>query len=168
MTTPTPPKPHPRKWTSGEREVVKALLARGATAATVAKEMGIGRNAALGRIYRDPEMALREYPRKPRPPKPPRFFKPNPPRQKPPLAVMAAAAGDVVHSICEPAKPLPAPIKLALAHPMALIGTGHRWCKWPVATDSRVLGGFLCCGRRSLPGDVYCYEHREKAARVRL
>jgi hypothetical protein len=46
---------------------------------------------------------------------------------------------------------------------MALIETGSDWCKWPVARDSRVLGGFLCCGDRSQPNSVYCAHHREIA-----
>jgi hypothetical protein len=150
--------------------VVKALLAKGATASIVAREMGIGRNAALGRIYRDPEMALVGWHHRPKPKlqRPPRQPKPKQPSSpKPAVAAMVTVTGDVVQSICAPVAPPPAP-KPALAHPMALIGTGRRWCKWPVAADSRVLGGFLCCGCRSLPGDVYCAEHREKAARVRL
>lgn len=167
MAAPTPPAPPQRKWTEVERETVKALLAKGATASTVAREMGIGRNAALGRIYRDPEMALVGWAKRPKPkvPRPPRYFQRKPSSPKPAVAAMVNVTGDVVQSICAPVEPPPAP-KPALAHPMALIGTGKRWCKWPVAADSRVLGGFLCCGCRSLPGDVYCEEHRAKAARV--
>lgn len=155
-----------RKWTDEQRETVKALLAKGATAAVVAREMGIGRNQALGRIYRDPDLALRKYPRKPkapRPPRPPRPRKEKTAIQTPAVADMVAPAGDVVHS--EPAALAPSPEPPTHPNPMALIGTGTRWCKWPVAADSRVLGGFLCCGDRSLPGDVYCSTHRKISAR---
>lgn len=162
-TTPAPQ----RKWSDEDRKQVAALLAKGATASVVAREMGIGRNQALGRIYRDPDLALRTYSKKPkvqRPPRPPKATKAEKPSSTTqPVAAMVAPAGDVVHA--EPAAPIATPEPPSHPNPMPLIGTGRRWCKWPVAADSRVLGGFLCCGDRSRPGDVYCVKHRKMSAR---
>jgi len=169
MFTPTPPKAK-RAWNDEQRQMVKDMLANGATASVIARAFQLSRNQALGRIYRDPEMALRSYPRKakvsrhqaatPSPSQPKKQARPAPRN-----AAMVAVAGDVVAAaptiIATPAPPEP-PKSLPHRH-MALIGTGARWCKWPVAMDSGVLGGFLCCGDRSLPGDVYCEYHREKS-----
>ena len=162
--TPATPAPAQRKWTDKERKQVAKLLAKGATAAVVAREMGIGRNQALGRIYRDPDLALRTFSRKPkvqRPPRPPKEEKPS--SKTPPVAAMVAPAGEAKAPL-SPAATVTPPEPPSHPNPMPLIGTGRRWCKWPVAADSRVLGGFLCCGDRSLPNDVYCNAHRKLAA----
>jgi hypothetical protein len=141
------------------------MLANGATASVVAKAFHLSRNQALGRIYRDPELALRDYPRKPKISRPPRILS-EPKKQARPAphnAAMVAEAGEVITAPI-PATPAPPEPPKSSPHHMALIGTGTRWCKWPVIADSRVLGGFLCCGARSLPGDVYCQFHRDKSA----
>jgi hypothetical protein len=169
MSTPTPPPPPQRKWDNEQRQAVKDMLAKGATASVVARAFHLTRNQALGRIYRDPEMTLRGYSRPPKishQPRPPSSKKTARPVSR--NVVMVAAAGDVVAApaaVAPPAPP-PEPPKTS-ANMMALIGTGKRWCKWPVAMDSRVLGGFLCCGARSLPHDVYCQCHRDLAKGVR-
>lgn len=161
MSAPTLLAPPKRLWTDEQRQEVKALLAKGATAAGVARKMGLNRNQVLGRIYRDPELALRNYSPKPKnsPPRPPRLPKPTSPTSA--AVVMVAKAGKAE---AEPATaPATTPEPSDHLNAMALIGTGTRWCKWPVARDSRVLGGFLCCGDRSRPNDVYCEHHRDMA-----
>lgn len=167
MPTPTPPAPPQRKWNDEQRQAVKALLAKGATGGVVARAMSITRNQAIGRIRRDPEMELRGFLRKPKvnrtPSSPPQPKAPRPARQN---VVTVAAVGDIQPlptTPVVPAKPEPKDH----CHAMALIGTGRRWCKWPVATDSRVLGGFLCCGDHTLPQDVYCSKHRRLAIQPR-
>lgn len=167
MHMPTPPPPPQRKWTDEQRQAVKEMLAKGATASVIARAMNLSRNQALGRIYRDPELALREYPRRPKVNRLPRSpALPKKTRPSPASAAMVAEAGDVVTApiVATPAPPEP---PRSSPHMMPLIGTGTRWCKWPVAADSRVLGGFLCCGVRSLPGDVYCQCHRDLSTRER-
>lgn len=144
---------------------MKAMLAKGATASAVALEMHIGRDAVIGRIYRDPEMTLPGYTFRraqgmtKSPPRPPRKVIVNARIQVEPLT------GAIV---CTPVEPPPPPpvFKPSAPHPMALIGTGRRWCKWPVEEAHRVLGHFFCCGAQVLPGDVYCDKHRELARRV--
>lgn len=158
MSAPTLLTPPKRLWTDEQRQEVKALLAKGASAAGVARIMGLNRNQALGRIYRDPELALRSFSPRPRNNPPPKLPKPTSPTSA--GAVMVAKAGKAQAELAPPST-LPEPSNHLNA--MALIGTGSRWCKWPVARDSRVLGGFLCCGDRSQPNDVYCAHHREIA-----
>lgn len=160
MSAPTLLAPPKRIWTDEQRQEVKALLAKGASAAGVARKMGLNRNQVLGRIYRDPELALRSFlpkPKKTTPPKSPKVTSPTSAN----VVMVAKAGSDVVRG----APPAAAPVVTTPEPPnhpnaMALIGTGTHWCKWPVARDSRVLGGFLCCGNRSLSNDVYCAHHR--------
>lgn len=165
MSAPTLLAPPKRLWTDEQRREVKALLAKGASAAGVARKMGLNRNQVLGRIYRDPELALRNYSPKPKnsPPRPPKLPKPTSPTSA--AVVMVAKAGK---GVARGTTPADAPVQTQPEPPnhpnaMALIGTGTRWCKWPVAVDGRVLGGFLCCGNRSRPNDVYCEHHRDMA-----
>lgn len=157
MQAPTLPSPPQRKWTDEQRQQVKALLLNGATAAQVAKAMHIGRNAALGRIWRDPDLTLQPFPRPKtifiRPSKPKRLPKPPPPPK--PIAPTT------------PPKP-PVAVIPTVCHPMPLIDTGSLWCKWPVAMAPDVLGGVLCCGAKSLKGDVYCSQHRVLSRQTRI
>lgn len=162
MSTPAPTPPTARrKWSDAERRRVKRMLSKGATAAVVARAMGINRNMALGRIWRDPEMALMGYSHRPKVPKP---HLPSKPRPKPAIAAKVTTSEAIVVCASVPPPPSPGPDRQPKAHPMALIGTGGRWCKWPVAEQRGVLGGFLCCGCRSLHGDVYCAKHRAMSA----
>lgn len=148
-------------WTEKDRRKVKRLLENGATGAVVGRAMGISRNAALGRIWRDPSMKLTwgtyHVPRVKKKPKP---KKPSP--EPTPQTVPVPPPG---LSVCTPEAVEP-PVPVAVTskgRPMALIGTGRRWCKFPIREDRETLGHFLCCGHLSLPGDVYCKAHRDIA-----
>lgn len=154
QTTPTPPPPPQRKWTDEQRQEVKALLEQGATALMVARAMNIGRNAALGRIWRDPELSLTGFSAKQKRRLSSR--KPRPPRAIP---ARLSPVGDVPKpsATATPPDPVDQPIS---SHRMALIGTGRRWCKWPVAMDTSIIGGIVCCGDQTESGDVYCWHHR--------
>lgn len=148
------------------------MLAKGATASQVAREMHINRNQALGRIWRDTEMKLQrgngKYSKKSGVSKYTHsavtfhaaYDAPSKPRI---VRAKMSPPGDVAISkpIQRAAPPLPVNV---VAHPMALIGTGRRWCKWPVTVAPDVLGGFLCCGASTLPHDVYCPKHRQLSA----
>lgn len=167
----TPAAPAQRKWTDEQRQHVKAMLAKGATASMVAREMHINRNQALGRIWRDAEMSLIGYKKHTnksaaRKAITSTFSKPSNPKPHgiPPIArAKVSPPGDVAISKPIQRDPPPLPVNV-VEHPMPLIGTGRRWCKWPVATAPDVLGGFLCCGASTLPHDVYCPKHRQISA----
>lgn len=160
-----------RRWSTDERQKVKAMLARGATAAQVAQAMGIGRNAALGRIWRDPELSLQgkqvkarhrnrlaaKFPQKPEIQRrriaatlSPPGDKISRPVARPPVQVLAPVVEVITRKPCRP-------------HPMALIGTGSHWCKWPVSPSRDTVGGFICCGAATEPFKPYCQDHLAKS-----
>lgn len=155
------------KWSERDRKKVKRLLANGATGAVVAREMGISRNAALGRIWRDPQMKLTwGTHHKPRAKKTTQSRPKQPSPDPNPQTVPVSPPGV---SVCRPvAVKTPVPVTAhGKGRPMALIGTGRRWCKFPIREDAETLGHFLCCGHLSLPGDVYCKCHRDLSTKPR-
>jgi hypothetical protein len=136
----TPPQSH--IWSKEQERVVVAMLIEGMSASGIASVFQISRNAAIGRIARNPDLHkyVRTKPRKaPRVPK--KIFKENK-RMEP----------------VQSAEPKPAPMR-----PMPLIDTGSSHCKWPIADDDSVLGGILCCGRPVGFEMVYCEPHHRAA-----
>ena len=147
--TPTmPPAPPQRKWTEPERRHVMAMLERGATAGMVAREMNLGRSAAMGRIHRDPAMELKKR---------------NVVR---PVNLAASSLRCSDASVSD---------KPAIIGPLSPAGdsgwvqlfeTGMRLCKWPVAMDRKAIGGLWCCGAAVASLDVYCPDHRAKSRKL--
>ena len=135
-----------RLWSDDDRKVVAGLLLEGASASQVGKALDISRNAAIGRISRDPELH--------------------------PLMRHGGHSGtttihhkhpwrSVPRPPTEPVPPDPEPVPEEELMP--LIATGKMHCKWPVRADPKVLGGQLCCGRPVRTDEVYCEEHRKRA-----
>lgn len=140
--------PNQRIWTDDDRKIVADLLLEGASASQVGKAMSLSRNAAIGRISRDPEL-------------------------HPLMRTGGTPRGTTIHHRpawraaprppTEPVPPDPEPEPDEQLMP--LIATGSTCCKWPLRADPVALGGVLCCGRPVKPDQVYCERHREKARR---
>ena len=134
-----------RFWSDDDRKKVAALLIEGASAAQVGEVVGISRNAAIGRISRDPLLH--------------------------PLMRNPSASFTTVHHLhpwrnaprppSEPIPPDPEPEPDEQLVP--LIATGSTRCKWPIRADPAALGGMLCCGRPVKADQVYCEIHRKRA-----
>jgi hypothetical protein len=166
MTLPHAAPVRARSWSDSERDQVKALLAKGASAGVIAAEMGINRNQVIGRVHRDPEMELVGYAAKALKRIRIRAKKPQPLLEKPlfksqRLPVKKAPAGAVCVLPVTVVPPVP-----DAAHAMALLGTSGRWCKWPILEDPQTLGGHLCCGQPvEHIGSPWCLYHRYLAKR---
>jgi hypothetical protein len=145
------------------------MLDRGATAAKVATEMGIGRNAALGRIWRDPELKLQGKQVKTRRRNQLLAKFPAKPKIQRHIAATVSPPGDMIsRPVVRPPVQVLAPVvevtrKACRPHPMALIGTGTHWCKWPVSPSRDTVGGFICCGAATEPFKPYCQDHLAKS-----
>ena len=134
-----------RIWSEDDRKILAGLLIEGASASQVGKALDISRNAAIGRISRDPYLH--------------------------PLMRHGGRPGSTIHHQhpwrsmprppTEPVPPDPEPEPDEQLMP--LIATGNTRCKWPVRADALVLGGVLCCGRPVKRDEVYCEQHRKKA-----
>jgi hypothetical protein len=131
-------------WSPEQQQVVIAMLMEGKTAGQIAHKFRITRNAAIGRIARNPD--LHQYVRRP----PGKLPKLRAPRLKKIKEIK-------VIELFIPVEPAPqlGPMRL-----MPLIDTGSRFCKWPIAYDARL--SWLCCGRQVGFGLVYCEPHRRQ------
>jgi len=135
-----------RIWNDDDRKIVAGLLLEGATASQVGKALDITRNAAIGRISRDPLL-------------------------HPLMRSGMPHGGTTIHhrhpwrnAPTPPTEPVPPdPEPEPDEQLMPLIATGSTRCKWPVRADAKVLGGVLCCGRPVKRDRVYCEQHRQKA-----
>jgi hypothetical protein len=127
-------------WNDNEVQMVATMLDEGASASVIASIFNITRNAAIGRIARNPDLHKHVKPKLRRKVKRSIPLKATPVKTKPAVA-----------SKVEPVKPMP------------LIDTGSLHCKWPIADDETVLGGILCCGDPVSFGLVYCVPHHRQA-----
>jgi hypothetical protein len=139
--------PH-KQWDEDTYKDVLHMLDAGMTQRAIARHYGISRNAAIGRIARDPVLHShlgRVAKKKPKPkvakrvapPKKPPPTPPEPPKKKTPLG----------------------PMRLV---PMKDLAQGE--CRWPVQ-EADVIGGHLFCGRRVAGFDIYCAEHMRASYR---
>lgn len=162
-----------RSWSDEEREEVKALLAKGASAGVVANAMGCNRNQAIGRIHRDPALQLNAYASK--------ALKKLRPRKAKPLRAIddtSQVLRDVVKKTITAARLVcvatdPAPAESVPAEPeylktKALADTGAHFCKWPLTWDTSVIGHWICCGEPTTDLDSFCPYHRYQSKRRKL
>jgi GcrA cell cycle regulator len=132
---------NPPKWSPDERAAVLEMLLRGETPDAVAVRFGISRDAASGRISRDPllrdhRITLKDFRRE-------RLRREA--RKRP------------------PAGPQPELDAALSARLRPLVELGPRQCRWPVLERAEVMGGYLFCSAACAPGAVYCREHAARA-----
>lgn len=132
-----------RLWNDEDRKAVAILLRGGASASDVGNALGLTRNAAIGRIARDPDLH--------------KLMRPGNPVRPSNYVPLHSKVKVTAPSLPPPEPPRPK------GNPMPLAATGTKWCKWPIAFDPEVEGTFWCCGAAVMPGDVYCAYHRNRA-----
>jgi hypothetical protein len=135
--------PVERIWDNDTRLQVMQMLDSGLSASAIAAAYEISRNAAIGRIARDPELHshVQVHIVLKKPDRPPRQVKP--PKVRP-----------------EPARPRlrkPAMRKLPIGN------LGHNQCRWPVEDAPHVTGGYLFCGADTEAFQPYCPWHSRLA-----
>jgi GcrA cell cycle regulator len=129
----------PHVWSHAEDDWVAKRLRDGATAAEIGAELGISRNAVVGRVGRNPELGKIGFSHHPVAERwPPAFvplFPPSPP---------------------EPHDHAPRKLLLEL---------NWRDCKYPVRHDPELLGHYLFCAAPvHAPGENYCGHHHRLCA----
>jgi hypothetical protein len=155
--------PHTHAWSDEDRQTVMDMLDQHVSAAIIAEEFGITRNAAIGRIARDKELHahLKHVHRKPKKIKPMRLPI-NPDARAVDLA-MALVSFIAAKRGKQPQQPQPPRPRKPAMRLMPLMDTGSLYCKWPVKDDPAVIGGILCCGAGTAFGESYCAWHAEMA-----
>lgn len=152
-------------WTAARVEYLRRRHSEGASAGVIARELGLSRNAVIGKIAR---LGLRGFGqgrnpsgdtlRKPKTPRPP---KPVAPKAKPPApkpAPVAPAAPDVatIELTDLPAGEMPATA-------VRFLDTEARHCRWPVGNWAGPVETRHCCGHEKLPDSSYCSFHHARS-----
>jgi len=143
-------------WTDERVETLKQMWADGASSATIGREIGVSRNAVLGKVHRLGINNMRPKPA-PKPPKPPKL----------PKAVNGAAKLELntfnpqrgVRRAPTFPQEQPAPKRQCCTFWQLT----PRRCRWPFGEVGTA--DFHFCGAKSVKGLPYCAEHARMAYR---
>lgn len=139
----------PTSWTDDRVTRLVQLWRSGASASTIAGELGgVSRNAVLGKLHRlglaERQAPARPGARGPRSPQP--APRPPPRRRSRPRGASAPAA----------------PAQTLETGTTDVLGVGGRACRWPIGDP--LAPGFTLCGRPASRG-AYCAVHGARAYR---
>jgi GcrA cell cycle regulator len=126
------------QWSDDQFQTLKGLIDQGLSARQIGNELGVSRNAVIGKVHRGGLTFFRaqgpekNMPRK-RQGRTRRYQAPEPnPRARPPS--------------------LPAPAPESFADPVTFADLREIHCRWPV-------NHMIYCGADRLPGSSYCARH---------
>ena len=149
MTLPT--------WTPERVEQLRSCVVTGLTCSQIAAQIGVSRNAVIGKIHRlglssgrPPGGAARTCP--------PRARLPRAPRQRQLLRLMWSDGGPA-------ASTEPGSSAVDSAQPCSLIELDRGKCRWPLG-DTAGSRDFTFCGNATPDGFSYCAGHARMAYRV--
>jgi GcrA cell cycle regulator len=153
----TPPEP---TWTEARLEHLRVRwLEDGASAGLIGRELGVSRNAVIGKVFRQGwRRGARTTPRE----KLRRAAKPRPARVHRPRLVAAVAAPPMAREDdLRMGRDLPAD-----AAPAAFIDLAAGRCTWPIeSVEAPGHARMLCCGAPALGGSSYCAGHAARSRR---
>ena len=142
-------------WTAERVEQLRHCVVNGLTCSQIAAEIGVTRNAVIGKIHRlglsptrPPGTSARSCPPRERRPRP------SPQRRLLRLLHGPSSAGDPVVLL--------APIESA--HRCSLIDIAADKCRWPLGDPHAA--DFAFCGNEAVPGLSYCVGHARMAYRL--
>jgi GcrA cell cycle regulator len=143
-------------WTPERVEQLRSCVVTGLTCSQIAAEIGVSRNAVIGKIHRlglspgrPPGGAAR--------PCPPRGRHPRAPDQRQRLRLMWSDGAPAVE-----AEIGVAPVDSA--KPCSLFELDHGKCRWPLGDPAS--GDFSFCGNAAADGFSYCAGHARMAYRA--
>jgi GcrA cell cycle regulator len=144
-------------WTPERIEQLRNFATSGLSSSQIAAEIGVTRNAVIGKLHR-----LGLAPGRPAggPARtcPPRVRRPRHSPQRALLRLMFAQTP----SIASGAGTQCAPVESA--RPCSLIELAHRTCRWPVNNPDAA--DFAFCGNEAVDGFPYCAGHARMAYRI--
>ena len=145
-------------WTPERVEQLRSCVVTGLTCSQIAAEIGVSRNAVIGKIHRlglssgrPPGGAARTCP--------PRVARPRAPSQRRLLRLMWSDGA--------PAAKTEAGLAIVdSAQPCSLIDLERGKCRWPLESAGAGAGDFSFCGNAAPDGISYCAGHARMAYRV--
>jgi GcrA cell cycle regulator len=145
-----------RTWTSERIDQLKSFVGAGLTCSQIATEIGVTRNAVIGKIHRlglGPGRAAAAAPGRSCPP---RLRRPRLPSQRALLRLIGGTpsiAGDAVITA----------ITIDSPQSCSLLDLAHDKCRWPLSDPGAP--GFAFCGNDQAAGFSYCSAHARMAYR---
>jgi len=144
-------------WTPERVEQLRTCVVSGLTCSQIAAEIGVTRNAVIGKIHRlglSPGRPAGAPARS----SPPRARRPRLPSQRQLLRLIGAEAP------CVPHETGPEPVLVESAQRCSLLELAQGKCRWPVGDPSSA--DFAFCGNEAIAGFSYCAGHARMAYRV--
>jgi GcrA cell cycle regulator len=151
-------------WTPDRVEQLRSFVVTGLTCSQIAAQIGVSRNAVIGKIHRlglsparPPGGAARSCPPRARHPRAPRA-----PGQRRLLRLMWSDGAPANNT-----EAAPAPVDSA--QPCSLLDLERGKCRWPLGEPTGAAGppgDFIFCGNAAADGFSYCPGHARMAYRV--
>jgi len=145
-------------WTPERVEQLRNFVVTGLSCSQIAAEIGVTRNAVIGKIHR---LGLSPA----RPPGgsarscPPRARRPRAAGQRAPLRLLFADGAPAADTA-------PASAAVDSEKPCSLIELEHNKCRWPIAGTAGDCADFVFCGNEAAAGFSYCAGHARIAYRT--
>jgi GcrA cell cycle regulator len=144
-------------WTPERIERLRSCVAAGMTCSEIAAEIGVTRNAVIGKIHRLGLSSGRPAgaPARASTSCPPRARHPRVPTQRRLLRLAYA------HAVLDEAM-LNGPV--VSIRPCSLVEIAERQCRWPIGDPATA--NFVFCGNDAITGFTYCLGHARMAYRA--
>jgi GcrA cell cycle regulator len=148
----------PVTWNPERITQLRTYIGAGLTCSQIAAEIGVSRNAVIGKIHRlglgpgRPGAAVARV-------CPPRPQRPHIPSQRQMLRVITAEAPRVADNTIIEAPTVEG------AQGCSLLELGHGKCRWPVSERGGSAADFIFCGSEAASGFSYCAAHARMAYR---
>jgi GcrA cell cycle regulator len=139
-------------WTSERVALLKSRIAAGLTCAQVAREIGVSRNAVIGKVNRLGLSRLKSATAAPSARAVPQT-----------IAHRMANRERIAPALRRKQQPAPIEIPVESAHRRSLLELQRGHCRWPISEPGAHDFGF--CGNKQLDGLPYCAGHARMAYR---
>jgi GcrA cell cycle regulator len=143
-------------WTAERIEQLRHCVVTGLTCSEIAAEIGVSRNAVIGKIHRL-GLSTGRPAGAPAQSCPPRAGRPRAPSQRRLLqlaCLQTPNGGDLI---------VLGAAAVESAHPCSLTELAERKCRWPLGDP--ISADFAYCGNEAIAGFTYCVGHARMADR---
>lgn len=143
-------------WTTERVELLKIRYAAGLSCREIANDIGVSRNAVIGKISRLNLARENEPPR--------RIARTDDATRRRTKSVLRLQY-QMLRKLYNEAEPSADPKAISSEHPCSLLELSEHKCRWPISTPGA--DDFSFCGNRPLDGLPYCAGHTRIAYRPR-
>jgi GcrA cell cycle regulator len=140
-------------WTPERVELLKIRFAAGLSCREIANDIGVSRNAVIGKIARL-DLTRDSQPRR---------IKRNDDAKRRRTKSVPRLQYQMLRRLYDEAEPMAEPQTISSEHPCSLLELSEQKCRWPINTPGAA--DFCFCGNPPLEGLPYCVGHTRLAYR---